>query len=266
LGIVPSAECLETQVAQMGRLSLGPPFRLPPVSAPGTRAVSTPRAVRVRSPTAHGPSQFPSGTRHSIPSESVPQWHTGREVTARRPGQYPLAHGPLVPCGVGDGPRTPGSRAVSAPVAHGPFRDRPTGRVSTPLAHGPSAPGGPGQCPGPGTRADGAPNVLVGSVPLAHGPLVPHRPAGPTGSRSAVTSRGRAVSTDESRSIRVTNDAWTIGPRGHLAIERASSESGLRIRVTRVVAGPPAATMGPVVLISHSESCRLILEPGYVPY
>ena len=211
-----------------GAAVIGAAVQAAPVSAPGTRAVSTQRAVRVSSPAAHGPSQFPSGTRHSVPSESVPQWHTGREDTARRPGQYPLAHGPSVP-------------------------------------------GGPGQVPGPGTRADGAPHVLVGSVvvdsvPLAHGPLVPHRPAGPTGSRSAVTSRGRAVSTDESRSIRVANDAWTIGPRGHLAIERASSESGLRIRVTRVVAGPPAATMGPVVLISQSESCRLILEPGYVPY
>ena len=152
---MPSAECLETQVAQMGRLSLGPPFRLPPVSAPGTRAVSTPRAVRVRSPTAHGPSQFPSGTRHSMPSESVPQWHTGREVTARRPGQYPLAHGPLVPGGVGDGPRTPGSRAVSAPVAHGPFRDRPTGRVSKLWHTGRQSPVGQGRSPAP-----------------AHGPMV----------------------------------------------------------------------------------------------
>ena len=117
------------------------------------------------------------------PSESVPQWLTGREGSARRPGQCPLAHGPSVP-------------------------------------------GGSGRSPGPGTRACVEPHVLNGLVPLAHGPLVPHRPAGPPGSRPAVSSRGRTDPTNESGSIRVSDDACTVVPRGHRAIERASSESG----------------------------------------
>ena len=157
MGIVPSAECLGRRLPRWGGCHWGRRSGCPP-SVPPALGPSVPHAPSESDPQRHmAPSQFPSGTRHSMPSESVPQWHTGREVTARRPGQYPLAHGPLVPCGVGDGPRTPGSRAVSAPVAHGPFRDRPTGRVSTPWHTGRQPPVGQGSAPAP-----------------AHGPMV-HR-------------------------------------------------------------------------------------------